>query len=84
MTRADYALARELVLGLAEDLLPEDRRFWELTNYRPKLSFDAAARKALEDERKQRPAAGRLGLLHEAFVRRLGPRLALRAARQSH
>jgi uncharacterized protein YbjT (DUF2867 family) len=75
MTRTDYALARELVFGLTEDLLPEGRRFWELTNCWPKLSFDASARKALEDEQKHRQAPGRVGLLHEAFVRRLGPRL---------
>jgi uncharacterized protein YbjT (DUF2867 family) len=75
VTRADFALARELVLGLTEDLLPEDRRYWELTHYEPKLSFDAAARKALDDERRQRREAGRFGRLEESFVRRVGPRL---------
>src|SRR3954470_12483945 len=29
ITRTDFALARELVLGLEEDLLPRDTRFWE-------------------------------------------------------
>ncbi len=29
VTRADFTLARELVLGLTEDLLAEDERYWE-------------------------------------------------------
>jgi uncharacterized protein YbjT (DUF2867 family) len=78
VTRANFSLARELVLGLTEDLLPEDQRYWELTNYWPSISFDAAARAALGGERAQRVTTGRLGLLEEALVRRTGPRLRAR------
>jgi uncharacterized protein YbjT (DUF2867 family) len=50
ITRTDFALARELVLGLQQDLLPKDERFWSLIDHRQLLSFDAAARSALASE----------------------------------
>jgi uncharacterized protein YbjT (DUF2867 family) len=74
VTRANYALARELVFGLTEDLLAEDQCYWELTKHPARLSFDIAARAALAGERRQRGTTGRLGLLEEALVRRAGPR----------
>lgn len=74
VTRADFALARELVFGLTEDLLPEDESYWELTGHRPKLSFELAVRSALEEERRGERLS-RLGRLEEAAVRRFGRRL---------
>jgi len=50
ITRTDFALARELVLGLKEDLLPRDARFWELIGHTRLVSFDDAARHALASE----------------------------------
>lgn len=50
ITRTDFALARELVLGLQEDLLPKDERFWSLIDHTQLMSFDAAARYALASE----------------------------------
>jgi uncharacterized protein YbjT (DUF2867 family) len=50
ITRTDFALARELVLGLKEDLLPRDARFWELIGHTDLISFDDAARHALASE----------------------------------
>jgi uncharacterized protein YbjT (DUF2867 family) len=50
ITRTDFALARELVMGLQEDLLPKDERFWTLIDHGPLMSFDAAARSALASE----------------------------------
>ena len=50
ITRTDFALARELVLGLQEDLLPKDERFWSLIEHTQVMGFDAAARHALESE----------------------------------
>jgi uncharacterized protein YbjT (DUF2867 family) len=47
VTRTDFALARELVLGLGGDLLPKDDRFWPLIDHRRLLSFDEAATRAL-------------------------------------
>ena len=50
ITRTDFSLARELVLGLQEDLLPKDERFWSLIDHPQLVSFDAAARYALASE----------------------------------
>jgi uncharacterized protein YbjT (DUF2867 family) len=50
ITRTDFALARELVLGLEQDLLPKDERFWSLIGHTQLMSFDAAARYALASE----------------------------------
>jgi uncharacterized protein YbjT (DUF2867 family) len=50
ITRTDFALARELVLGLQQDLLPKDERFWSLIDHEQLMSFDAAARYALASE----------------------------------
>jgi len=58
VTSADYTLARELVLGLGEDLLPDDDRFWGLIGHTQLVSFDDAARRALALE--SRGAGGAL------------------------
>lgn len=50
VTRTDFALARELVQGLKEDLLPKDDRIWGLLGHTHLLSFDEAARRALASE----------------------------------
>ena len=50
VTRTDFALARELVLGLGEDLLPANERFWNLIGHTQLVSFDDAARRALASE----------------------------------
>jgi uncharacterized protein YbjT (DUF2867 family) len=71
VTRANYALARELVLGLTEDLLPENDRYADLTRHRPAIGFDDAARAAIAAGGR----SGALGTWHEALVRRMGPRL---------
>lgn len=65
---AEYAVARELVLGLSEDLLPQ-RTFWELAPHAPSLSFRAAAANALLSEK---PSSAFVRAL-ESIVRRLGP-----------
>lgn len=50
ITRTDFDLARELVLGLKEDLLPKDDRFWHSIGHHSLVSFDDAARRALANE----------------------------------
>lgn len=72
---ADIRVARELVLGLSHDLLPRDERWFALTNHRPRIPFDEAARAALEAERPESGLRGRVASLEEALVDRLGPRL---------
>lgn len=50
ITRTDFDLARELVMGLKDDLLPKDDRFWGLIGHEGLVSFDDAARRALANE----------------------------------
>jgi uncharacterized protein YbjT (DUF2867 family) len=47
---ADYQVARELVAGLESDLVTSERPFWELTPEHRLVPFDAAARRAIEEE----------------------------------
>ena len=76
VSRADYDVARELVLGLREDLLPRDRRYWELAGQSPRWSFRAAARDALQTESRQPGLPGWLGRREEEMMRRFGRRSA--------
>jgi uncharacterized protein YbjT (DUF2867 family) len=66
---ADYGVARELVLGLEDDLLPRDRRYWELTQHPPRVSFRAAAREALRCEPRRRGVLGWIARNEERMVR---------------
>jgi uncharacterized protein YbjT (DUF2867 family) len=68
ITGAEYAVARELVLGLTDDLLPQ-RSFWDLANLSPRWSFHAAAAHALATEAPPRGIARAV----ERIVRRASP-----------
>ena len=50
VTRADWAVVREVVVGLAHDLLASDDRFWNAIGHSQRLSFDEAARRAIAAE----------------------------------
>jgi hypothetical protein len=78
VTRADYRLARELVLGLTGDLLPRDERYFELTGHRPRVSFEEAAWAALDAERRAASASDLIAHWEERLVQRVGPRAAPR------
>jgi uncharacterized protein YbjT (DUF2867 family) len=80
VTRGDFALSRQIVLGLKGDLLPRDARYWSEIDYTPQSTFEAAARKALEDEAPEPRFRGALGRLEEALVHRVSPKLARRSA----
>ena len=58
VTMADWSVARELVLGLTHDLLARSDEYWQLIAHPPLLTFDEAARSALDEESRKR----RLGL----------------------
>jgi uncharacterized protein YbjT (DUF2867 family) len=76
VTRTDFSLARQLVLGLTADLLPRDRLYWELIDYPPRWTFDRAAQQALAREQvapSLRGAAARFG---ESIVHLVSPKLA--------
>jgi uncharacterized protein YbjT (DUF2867 family) len=51
VTRARWSIAREVVVGLTEDLLARDDRFWSLVGHPDRLTFAEAATRALEAER---------------------------------
>ena len=74
VTRADFSLARELVLGFKGDLLPADARYWAEIHYEPCWSFEEAARKALADERFEGGLRGVAGALEEAVVQLVSPK----------
>jgi len=69
VTGEDFHLGRELVLGLREDLLPKDARYWELVGRGPAWSFVDAATEALATERGPSPIARFV----ERIVHRIGP-----------
>jgi uncharacterized protein YbjT (DUF2867 family) len=75
VTRADFSLARELVLGFTGDLLPQDDRYWSEIGYTPVWSVEAAARRALDEEQAVSGVRGTAGRLEEAVVQLVGPRL---------
>ena len=54
VTRAQWSVAREIVVGLTSDLLAEDDRFWSLIEHQQRLDFDAAARRAIAEDRHPR------------------------------
>ncbi len=72
VTRADLALARELVQGLQSDLDPSGPVFWELLDEEKPTEFQTAIYQALEDEAAARTPTPKL-------VRRIQSRLGGRA-----
>jgi uncharacterized protein YbjT (DUF2867 family) len=82
VTRADFSLARELVLGFTDDLLPHDARYWKEIGYEPQWTFDKAARAALRQEVTELNVRGVVGKLEESVVQLIGPKLAGPAARR--
>jgi uncharacterized protein YbjT (DUF2867 family) len=66
VTRAQWSVAREVVVGLTEDLLARDDRFWRLVDHRNRLTFAEGARLALDSERRQGPVSGTWGAVEHA------------------
>jgi uncharacterized protein YbjT (DUF2867 family) len=66
VTRARWSVAREVVVGLTEDLLAADDRLWRLIEHPDRLAFADAARIALDAERSQRPVPGAWGAIERA------------------
>ena len=75
VTRADFSLARELVLGFTGDLLPRDARYWKEIDYQPRWTFEQAARAALRQEVVELRVRDVAGKLEESLVQLLGPKL---------
>ncbi len=66
VTRARWSVAREVVLGLSEDLLAHDDRFWQLVGHPERLAFAEAARRSLDAERDERRVPGAWGIIERA------------------
>jgi hypothetical protein len=66
VTRAKWSVAREVVVGLCDDLLARDDQFWRLIDHPNRLSFAEAARVALAGERCQQPVAGTWAVIEQA------------------
>jgi uncharacterized protein YbjT (DUF2867 family) len=78
---AEWSVARELVLGLAHDLVPSDDRYWSLARLPPRVPFDEAARRALARTPARGGLRGALVALEEALVDAFAPRRPAPAAR---
>jgi len=63
VTRANWSVAREVVVGLTQDLLARDDQFWRMIDHPDRVAFAEAARAALAAERRQRPAEGTWGAI---------------------
>lgn len=68
VTRAEWAVAREIVVGLKTDLIAKDDRFWSAIGHRDLMRFEAAAAAALAEERAEGPVPGVWGAVERALV----------------
>jgi len=68
VTRAEWSVAREVVVGLKTDLLAHDARFWGLIGHAPLLTFDQAARLAIQEERRSGPVPGAWGVIERLLA----------------
>jgi len=68
VTRADWSVAREIVVGLKTDLVAKDDLFWGLIDHENRLTFDEAARRTLEAEAKGPRLGGFWGTVERALV----------------
>jgi len=59
-------VAREVVVGLTEDLLARDDHFWRLIDHPHRLGFADAARRALDAELRRKPVPGAWGVIERA------------------
>ncbi len=63
VTRAKWSVAREVVVGLTEDLLAENERYWSLIGHPHRLKFSEAARLAFEAEQREGETPGAWGAI---------------------
>jgi uncharacterized protein YbjT (DUF2867 family) len=73
VTRARWAVAREVVLGLEHDMLARDGTFWSRIGHPRLLSFSEAASRALAAEAARGPVPGQWGRIERARKHRASP-----------
>lgn len=66
VSRARWSVAREVVIGLTDDLLAHDDHFWQLIGHPRRLRFAEAAQRALDVERREQPIPGVWGAVERA------------------
>ncbi|MFM7134495.1 MAG: NAD(P)H-binding protein [Planctomycetota bacterium] len=74
VTRAEWSVAREVVVGLKDDLLARDDRYWGLIDHRALLRFDEAARRAIAAGKADGPVPGAWGAIERLLVAAGGSR----------
>jgi len=70
VTRAPWSIAREIVIGLTDDLLARDDSFWSLVGHEQRLGFREAAARALAAERAAAPVRGAWGTVERLLQAR--------------
>ncbi|HEY3267759.1 MAG TPA: NAD(P)H-binding protein [Armatimonadota bacterium] len=70
VTRAEWEVAREIVLGLGHELLARNSDYWTLIGHEARIPFREAARRAVEAERAEGRRIGGIAGAVEAAVRR--------------
>ena len=66
VTRAEWRVAREVVVGLTDDLLAKDDHFWQRIGHPQQISFAVAAERALVREQREGPVRGVWGTFERA------------------
>ncbi len=69
VTRAEWSVAREIVVGLKTDLVAQDDHFWAMIDHPDRRSFDTAARDAVEVESARAPLPGFWGWVERKLAR---------------
>lgn len=65
VTRAEWSVAREIVIGLTTDLVARNSRYWQLIGDPRRTPFEEAARKAIEEERAAEAPPGAWGAIEK-------------------
>jgi uncharacterized protein YbjT (DUF2867 family) len=73
VTRADWEVAREIVLGLGHDLLARNHDYWDLIGHTNRIPFSEAARRAVQTEAERSVAPDGFAGWVESAMRRMRP-----------
>jgi hypothetical protein len=67
VTRASWSVTKQIVLGLSEDLLSRDARYWERIGHPHLQSFSEAAAQAVAQERTEGSVKGAWGAVERSL-----------------
>ena len=69
VTRAQWEIAREIVVGLSDNLLAQDDGYWQQIGHVQRQLFDQAAHQALAEEARHAPVGGAWGAVERMLKR---------------